>query len=890
MAGILESLEASSFDRRRFLQAAAALGAVSAVGLAGCDNSLKETDESSPSIDALEGGEWVTFNCTTGTCAYRCHNQAYVVDGVIVRQGTGNTHPDSVDYPQLRPCVKGMSTRRVVTGVERLKYPMKRKHWQPGGSDYHPELRGADEWERISWDEAIDTIASELTRIRDAYGNRAFLALGELEPKLNGGLVGSPILNALGGCLTTWGQASQGGFPVVARNMRGAWSSGVADSQDRIALRHAKLIVFWGTNPAWTASGGNMWHFLNAKKAGGAKVIFVDPYFHQSAQAIGDEWIPCRPGTDGALLEALAYEMIVNDWQDQEFLDTYCLGFDANHMPADAKTDENFKDYILGAYDGVPKTPEHASAICGTPVETIKNFAKEIASTKPMAWKSSGAPARTYYGNRYAQLFFTVGWMTGNEGVLGAENSAGASNPNSQLGTPGGVNMVSFGSAGYKYAPNPLCTEPRAGSKVQNGKFDPAEEYGIPFTETFKAVVDGEYSVPGPRGEKKACDIRCIVRDTIHQPANQQSGGIYVEPAFRKETVEFVLVQDRYLVPDAKYADIVLPVTTTLEEEFSCCAFLAPAETCLVGRRVIEPYFESKSDPEVYFLLCDKLGIGEDVAPRMTTKQAEFKKILGATILQKDGTRAPLVTVTQADLDEYGVEGEPVEGVVPLQEFLDNGGYQLERKDGDHFMNIFHKAFIDDPVANPVETTSGKYEIYSQSLKDYYDLACFNDIDALPKYKACPEGYERAKEEGEYRYQLITAHVIRHSHSSFANVKQLDEVFANDLLMSAYDASKAGFKKGDGVLASTKEGGKVARRVNPVPHLMPGVVILGQGNWRDIDQKTGVDVGANANTLCKSELLGDGYQSYNTNLLKIEPYSGEGLLPECLRAPLTADL
>ena len=450
--------------------------------------------------------------------------------------------------------------------------------------------------------------------------------------------------------------------------------------------------------------------------------------------------------------------------------------------------------------------------------------------------------------------------------------------------------MVSFGSAGYKYAPNPLCTEPRAGSKVQNGKFDPAEEYGIPFTETFKAVVDGEYSVPGPRGEKKACDIRCIVRDTIHQPANQQSGGIYVEPAFRKETVEFVLVQDRYLVPDAKYADIVLPVTTTLEEEFSCCAFLAPAETCLVGRRVIEPYFESKSDPEVYFLLCDKLGIGEDVAPRMTTKQAEFKKILGATILQKDGTRAPLVTVTQADLDEYGVEGEPVEGVVPLQEFLDNGGYQLERKDGDHFMNIFHKAFIDDPVANPVETPSGKYEIYSQSLKDYYDLACFNDIDALPKYKACPEGYERAKEEGEYRYQLITAHVIRHSHSSFANVKQLDEVFANDLLMSAYDASKAGFKKGDWVLASTKEGGKVARRVNPVPHLMPGVVILGQGNWRDIDQKTGVDVGANANTLCKSELLGDGYQSYNTNLLKIEPYSGEGLLPECLRAPLTADL
>jgi len=97
-------------------------------------------------------------------------------------------------------------------------------------------------------------------------------------------------------------------------------------------------------------------------------------------------------------------------------------------------------------------------------------------------------------------------------------------------------------------------------------------------------------------------------------------------------------------------------------------------------------------------------------------------------------------------------------------------------------------------------------------------------------------------------------------------------------------------KKGDWVLVTTKEGGAVARRVNPMPHLMPGVVILGQGNWRKIDQQTGVDVGANANTLCKSDLLGDGYQSYNSNLVKIERYVGEELLPEYKRAQLTAGL
>ena len=204
MESALDRLGQTAIDRRTLVKAAAIMGAVSGVGLMGADNSLKEADATTPTPADLEQGEWVTFNCTTPTCAYRCHNQAYVVDGTIVRQGTGNTHPDSPDFPQCRPCIKGMSTRRIVTAPERLKYPMKRKHWQPGGTDYHPEMRGVDEWERISWDEATDIIASELLRVRDTYGNRSFLALGELEPRLGGGLHGSPILVWSVGRIAFW--------------------------------------------------------------------------------------------------------------------------------------------------------------------------------------------------------------------------------------------------------------------------------------------------------------------------------------------------------------------------------------------------------------------------------------------------------------------------------------------------------------------------------------------------------------------------------------------------------------------------------------------------------------------------------------------------------------
>ncbi len=476
MSGLLEKIQKSTIDRRKFVQVAATTGVVAGVSLSGCanTNTVSATTEDSPTPASLEGGKWVTFNCPNATCGYRCLNQAYVADGIILRHGTGNVHPDSPEFPQFRPCLKGMSVRKVITGVERLKYPMKRKNWSPGGgAGVNPQLRGVDEWERLSWDEALDIVATELLRIRDTYGNHSFLALGEQETRLGGGLLGSATLNAIGGCLTTWGQASQGGFPVVSNHMRGSYSSGAADSQDRMGLSHANLIVFWGINPGWSSGGGTAYGFINAKKKSGAKVIFVDPFFSQTQQALSDEWIPCRPGTDGVLLEAIAHELIVNNLHDQAFLDTYCLGFDADHMPPDAKTNENFKDYILGAYDGQPKTPEWASAICGASAEEIRNVAQKMGTVKPMTFKAGLATSRTYYGNRTMQLLYTIGWMAGSVGVPGAEITTGVFH----IGVPGGLYLVAGGGMGYTIPPNPICSDPDSNTGNIARRFKP--ELGV---------------------------------------------------------------------------------------------------------------------------------------------------------------------------------------------------------------------------------------------------------------------------------------------------------------------------------------------------------------------------------------------------------------------------
>lgn len=875
MAGLLERIEESGIDRRQFIGLAATAGVVASLGLTGCENKVTETPESSEvyyATDPLTGGEWKTMTCSQFGCGSACMNQGYLVDGIILRHRYGETIEDTVDNPQYRSCIRGRSIRHYITAPDRLKYPMKRKNWQPGGgANTHGELRGIDEWERISWDEAIKYIADEYKRIMDTYGPRAFLTTGQGDAKLANGRCGSGILDMLGGCLTTFGQQSQGGAPVPSKFMTAHWDNGTTDACDRMAQRHSKLIFLMGFNN-WNIGNTQLYDLLNAKKEAGAKVILVDPWFTPGAQVVADEWIPIHPSTDGALLEALAHEIIINNWQDQDFLDRCTVGFDADHMPPDAKTNENFKDHILGVYDGTPKTAEWASPITGIAVDTIKKLAKELAETKPLSMKCSLGVVRTYYGNRHFQLFTTLGWMLGNTGVLGADNTViiGA------FGLKNGDSLVSGGSISWKYPKNPICTEPRADGLLTGGKFDPEKEYGIAFGEWHKAVATGEYTLPGPKHEKRACDIKCITCENTRNSTNAQSGNSYADEAYRK--VEFVVHQELFMKAGPLYSDIVLPVKSELEMEF---VIRTSDDTILLSHNVLPPYYECKDDVEIYFLLCDALGIGEDVAPRSTCRQNLFEKLAGSEVIKESGDEfEKLLTITQSDIDELGVTCEPQEGRITLKEFMETGYYRVMRKPNDNFVNVYLEDYRKDPEANPIKTTSGKLEIYCQALKDYYDRCQLNDIDVIPKYKPMPDGYEQITQNPEYKYQLITPHLLRQTHSQCSNNKTLNEVFPNDLVMSAFDAKREGFKSGDWVLVTGKDAGSVARRINAVPNLAPGVVLLGDGNWRRIDKNSGVDIGGNPNTLTRSQLLGDGYQAYNTVLLKIAPYTGAALLPD----------
>lgn len=378
--------------RRNFLKgSAAAAAALAAAGISGCAPNQGEgeklsgtgTDGMTPhtvasDVAVLDGGEWITVDCW-GNCGGRCVNKVLVQDGVVLRQKTDDVDEDTLEHPQQRSCPRGHSMRQHVFNANRVKYPMKRKSWQPGGGENaHGELRGEEGWERISWDEALDYIAAEMKKAYDTWGPKSILAAAYSD-------IGDTyfdqvicLLNAKGGAMHhELGTVSLGSWPVPEIMMTG----GMLAAPDSLSIQDSELHFHFGNN--WMANkGGNTAYQLDYAKREGGKVIIVEPWLNQTAQAVADEWVPIIPGTDTAFCIGMMYHMIENDLQDQDFLDKYCVGFDAEHMPEGADPKDNFKDYVLGTHDDEPKTPEWAEAICGVPAADIRRLAEEIASTE----------------------------------------------------------------------------------------------------------------------------------------------------------------------------------------------------------------------------------------------------------------------------------------------------------------------------------------------------------------------------------------------------------------------------------------------------------------------------------------------------------------------------
>lgn len=852
MSNFIRKAADHKFSRRSFLGWSAALTSLAA--LPGYGLKKIDAEAAEKQLAREKEGKWVSAACWHN-CGGRCVNKVLVKDGVVVRQKTDDTHPDSPDFPQQRACVRGRAQRMQVFGADRLKYPMKRKNWEPGGGK--KELRGRDEWVRISWDEALDIVASELKRIKEKYGNRSIYS--------DGGSV-AKILSLYGGYVSNWGTTSLGTW-MATPPLIGFTSSSGQGINDRIDMRDCDTVIMYSMNPAWSSAGTPPYNFLQVKKAG-AKFIGVDPYYNDSYALLDADWIPVRPATDVALLLGVAYTLIDEDDPvnnpliDWEFLEKYTVGFDKESMPEGQDPKNNFKDYLLGTFDGTPKTPDWASEICGVDPNRIRYLAREMGQNRKVAILFGWASARTQNSDNLPQLVMTLGAMTGHIGkpghMCGISCHSGSSN--------GGGSLVLAGSNELPLIENPI-------------------DDSMNHTDMWRGILDGKYNYTGSRewlkGEIRDIDIHLIYHGSNArlQTADGMNKGI---EAHRK--VDFVVSHGQFLTTNAKYSDIVLPVTTEWEK---VGGFLSGnREILIMYSQVTDPLYESRSDDWIATELAKRLGVDSNKAFPFDEKQQFFNQIAGATVLSEDGkTWETLVTITQEDIDKWGVEGKPQKGRIGLQELQDRGVYQVERKPGDNYGYIAYKDFIDDPQKNPRPTDTGKFEIYSKSLENTINNMGYSKIKGYPGYVVPVEGYEATfsdwnnKKKGDYPFQVINPHYLRRSHTVFDNVQWLRETWPNPVYINSRDAKEKGINDGDTVLLTSPHG-KTLRVACVTDRFMPGVIGVPHGSWVDMDEETGIDTGGADNILCGQVSTGQGVSGWNSCIANMEKYTGKPIIPD----------
>lgn len=245
----------------------------------------------------------------------------------------------------------------------------------------------------------------------------------------------------------------------------------------------------------------------------------------------------------------------------------------------------------------------------------------------------------------------------------------------------------------------------------------------------------------------------------------------------------------------------------------------------------------------------------------------------------------PLVTITDQDIKDWGVDGKPQTGRISLNDFYKAGFYQVERYEGDPYGYIAHEAYRKDPENNPQPTASGKFEIFSQTLVDKIKSYGWTTVDPIPTYNRPIEGYEDTfsdwdkKIKGDYPLQLYTIHYLRRGHSNFDNVRWMREAFPQEVFMNTLDARARGIEQGDTILVRSQHG-QVLRHVVVTERMRPGVLTIGEGAWIEMDEVNGVDKAGNANILDGGIPTGQGHAGFNTCIVQVEKWNGTPLEPD----------
>lgn len=470
----------------------------------------------------------------------------------------------------------------------RVAGPAVRRGWLRDGPGPSTE-RGADEFVAVSWDELTELLAGELRRVVDTYGNEA----------IYGGSYGwssagrfhhaqsqvHRFLKMLGGYTFSRHSYSLGATGVIMPRVVGTHDDLFKRSTDwDVIAEHTDLLVCFGgvaLKNTGINHGGTTAHpardALRRMRDRGGQIVSVSPL---RDDVDGDcQWLAPVPGTDVAVMLALAYVLTTEDLADRDFLDTYCTGY------------QRFERYLLGRDDGVAKSPRWASALSGLPAEELTALARRMAASRTLV-TVSWSLQRVRHGEQAPWMGLTLAAMLG------------------QIGIPGGGFGHGYGSMNEPGLPPLRCTLPA----LPQGP-NPVQTF-IPV-----AAVTDMLLHPGRPFDYNGLqltypDIKCVYwagGNPFHHHQNI--------PRLRRglSRVDTVVVHDPYWTAMAKHADIVVPSTTAYEREDYSGSRNDPLLVAMPA--LAPPYADARDDYTTFSALAERLGFGARFTEGRTARQ-----------------------------------------------------------------------------------------------------------------------------------------------------------------------------------------------------------------------------------------------------------------------------
>ncbi|GAB3312316.1 molybdopterin-dependent oxidoreductase [Epidermidibacterium keratini] len=503
--------------------------------------------------------------------------------------GTFEAHKKGDRIASVTPYAKDPDPHRIIENVlsmqdhpTRIDAPYVRKGWLEGGAG-PSEQRGRDEFVKVSWDQALDLVAGELQRLYAGPGPESIYAgsygwasagrFHHAQSQLK------RFLSVAGGYVASVNNYSFGASaPFLSRVIatEAQWET-KATTWKSIA-ENAELVVAIGglarKNSA-IANGGAVHHdlvsWLQTARDNGVEFVGISPLRDDMPAQTDARWIPIRPASDGALLQAIARELIEKDLYDKEFIANYTVGFD------------------LFAESVADKTPEWAAQICDVDPQTIRDLAEAMA-TKRTFLTMSWSMQRQQYGEHTMWLGVCVAAMLGHIGLPGGGFGHGYASTNRV-----GHSEMAFGLPTFSKGHNPVRTYIPV-SRISDMLLNPGEQYSY----------DGK-TLTYP-------DIK-LVYWAGGNPFHHHTDLKRLREAFGRP--DTIVVHDSAWTSTARHADIVLPATLSIERDDLGAAITE--DVLIPMHKIVEPYGEARDDFAILRGLAQRLGCDEAFSDGLDT-------------------------------------------------------------------------------------------------------------------------------------------------------------------------------------------------------------------------------------------------------------------------------